>query len=172
METTSQNQKGVPFPIVTLNRAVLTFGILVALLTHQIWITTILFLILLPTTLLGKKFSLIYFVGNVLFKNQIQTSQYEDAGLQRFNNTIATTLLGFSQISFLAGQSILAWVFASMVMLASGVALAGFCVGCFLYYQFKIQRYRRWSLISSFLNGFVTGIKSLFVKCKILLRNS
>jgi len=142
METISQNQKGIPFPIVTLNRAILTFGVLVALLTQQIWITTILFLILLPTTLLGKKFSLIYFVGNVLFKKQIQTSQYEDAGLQRFNNTIATTLLGFSQISFLAGQSILGWIFASMVMLASGVALLGFCIGCFLYYQFKIQRYR------------------------------
>jgi len=142
MDTTSQKQKGVPFPIVTLNRAVLTFGILVALLTQQIWITTILFLILLPTTLLGKKFSLVYFIGNIVFRKQIQTSQYEDAGLQRFNNTIATTLLGFSQISFLAGQPILAWVFATMVMLASGVALLGFCVGCFLYYQFKIQRYR------------------------------
>jgi len=142
METTSQNQKGVPFPIVTLNRAILTFGILVALLTQQIWITTILFLILLPTTLLGKRFSLVYFIGNILFKKQIQNSQYEDAGLQRFNNTIATTLLGFSQISFLAGQPVLAWIFATMVMLASGIALLGFCVGCFLYYQFKIQRYR------------------------------
>lgn len=143
METTLQNQKGVPFPIVTLNRAVLTFGVFVALLTQQIWITTMLFLILLPTTLLGKRFSLVYFVGNIVFKKQIQNSQYEDAGLQRFNNTIATTLIGFSQISFLAGQFILGWIFATMVMLASGVALLGFCVGCFLYYQFKIQRYRR-----------------------------
>lgn len=142
METTLQNQKGVPFPIVTLNRAVLTFGVFVALLTQQIWITTMLFLILLPTTLLGKRFSLVYIIGNILFKKQIQNSQYEDAGLQRFNNTIATTLLGFSQISFLASQPVLAWVFATMVMLASGVALLGFCVGCFLYYQFKIQRYR------------------------------
>jgi hypothetical protein len=125
-----------------LNRAVLTVGVLVALLTQQIWIITILFLIILPTTLFGKRFSLVYYIGNILFKKQIQNSQYEDAGLQRFNNTIATTLLGFSQISFLAGQSILGWIFASMVMLASGVALLGFCIGCFLYYQFKIQRYR------------------------------
>jgi hypothetical protein len=142
MDITLQKQKGVPFPIVTLNRAVLTFGVLVSLLTQQIWIITILFLIILPTTLFGKRFSLVYYIGNILFKKQIQNSQYEDAGLQRFNNTIATTLLGFSQISFLAGQSILGWIFASMVMLASGVALLGFCIGCFLYYQFKIQRYR------------------------------
>lgn len=142
MDITKQKQKGVPFPIVTLNRAVLTVGVLVALLTQQIWIITILFLIILPTTLFGKRFSLVYYIGKILFKKQIQNSQYEDAGLQRFNNTIATTLLGFSQISFLAGQSILGWIFASMVMLASGVALLGFCIGCFLYYQFKIQRYR------------------------------
>jgi len=117
MDITKQKQKGVPFPIVTLNRAVLTFGVLVSLLTQQIWIITILFLIILPTTLFGKRFSLVYYIGNILFKKQIQNSQYEDAGLQRFNNTIATTLLGFSQISFLAGQSILGWIFASMVML-------------------------------------------------------
>jgi hypothetical protein len=29
-----------------------------------------------------------------------------------------------------------------MVALAAGVALAGFCVGCFIYYQLKLQRYR------------------------------
>ena len=72
MDTTSQNQKGVPFPIVTLNRAVLTFGLIGALLTQQIWVTTILFLILLPTTLLGKRFSLVYYIGDILFKKQIQ----------------------------------------------------------------------------------------------------
>jgi hypothetical protein len=136
------NKKGIPMPIVTLNRAILTFGILFALLTQQIWLTTILFLILLPTTLLGKQYSLIYWIGSWLFRKNMAVSNYEDAGLQRFNNSIATTLLGFAQVFFIFGQSILGWVFASMVMLASGVALLGFCVGCFLYYQFKIQQYR------------------------------
>ena len=138
----NQNKKGIPMPIVTLNRAILTFGILLALLTQQIWLTTILFLILLPTTLLGKQYSVIYWIGSWLFRKKIAVSNYEDAGLQRFNNSIATTLLGVAQIFFLFGQSIMGWVFACMVMLASGVALLGFCVGCFLYYQFKIQRYR------------------------------
>jgi hypothetical protein len=142
MDTSAQNQKGIPHPIVTLNRAVLTFGILLALLTQQIWITTILFLILLPGTLLGKRYNLIYFVGKTLMKDQIKNSSYEDAGLQRFNSIIAATLLGLAQISFLMGFHILGWIFSVLVMLASGVALLGFCIGCFLYYQFKIQRYR------------------------------
>ncbi len=141
-QSSNNTHSGIPMPIVTLNRMVLTFGILLALLTQQSWITTLLFLVLLPTVLLGKRFSLIYWVGSILFQQKIQTAEYEDAGLQRFNNTIATTLLGFAQIFFIMGQPVLAWIFAGMVMVASGIALLGFCVGCYLYYQFKIQRYR------------------------------
>ena len=141
-QSLNNTHSGIPMPIVTLNRMVLTFGILLALLTQQSWITTLLFLVLLPTVLLGKRFSLIYWVGSTIFQQKIQTAEYEDAGLQRFNNTIATTLLGFAQIFFIMGQPVLAWIFAGMVMVASGIALLGFCVGCFLYYQFKIQRYR------------------------------
>lgn len=141
-QSTINHHNGIPMPIVTLNRAVLTFGIFLALITQQVWITTFLFLLLLPSILLGKKFSLIYILGSIVLKRKIHTAEYEDAGLQRFNNTIATTLLGFAQISFFFGQFTLGWIFASMVMLASGIALLGFCVGCFLYYQFKIQRYK------------------------------
>jgi len=64
----TQNKNGIPMPIVTLNRAILTFGILFALLTQQTWLTTILFLILLPTTLLGKQYSIIYWIGSWLFR--------------------------------------------------------------------------------------------------------
>ncbi|HSM23402.1 MAG TPA: DUF4395 domain-containing protein [Anaerolineaceae bacterium] len=140
-EKTKMN-KGIPMPIVTLNRSILTFGILLALITQQVWLTTLLFVILLPATLFGKQFSLIYYLGNLLFSKQNQNAKYEDASLQRFNNAIATTLLGLAQIFFLFNQPVIGWIFASLVMVASGVALLGFCVGCFLYYQFKIQRYK------------------------------
>jgi len=134
-------QNGIPMPIVTLNRSIQAFGILFALLTQNFWITTIIFLIILPATILGKRYSLVYFLGNVILKKQIKNSEVEDPRLVRFNNTIATTLLGLAQIAVLFSHP-LAWIFAGMVMLASGVALMGFCVGCFLYYQFNLQRYR------------------------------
>lgn len=133
---------GIPLPIVTLNRIFLTFGVLFALISQHVWITTLLFVLLLPAVLFGKNYSPIYLLGSVLFKSIIKSAKYEDAALQRFNNTIAVTLLGISQIFFLFNQIIVGWIFASMVMIASGVALLGFCVGCFLYYQFKIQRYK------------------------------
>jgi hypothetical protein len=34
------------------------------------------------------------------------------------------------------------WFLALMVAAAASIALAGFCIGCFLYYQFKLQRFR------------------------------
>lgn len=142
MEKINKVNNGIPLPIVTLNRAFLTFGILIALLTDQIWITTLIFIIILPAAVLGKRYSLIYHLGSKLLTKQIINSDYEDAALQRFNNTIAASLLAFSQLFFMINQAIVGWVFAGMVMVASGVALLGFCVGCFLYYQFKIQRYK------------------------------
>lgn len=133
---------GVPLPVVNLNRAILAIGILLALIFQQVWITTILFLILLPTTLFGRKYSLIFYIGQFLLKKHIPKAEREDQRLQRFNNTIAATLLGISQILFAVGLPTAGWIFAGFVMLASGIALAGFCVGCFLYYQFKLNRYR------------------------------
>ncbi len=143
MEQPSQiNQKGIPMPIVTLNRAILAGGVLIALIFQQPWIIAILFLILFPAAVFGKKFSVIYRLGKVLFARQIPNAQYEDVQLQRFNNMIATSLLGLALVFFWVNLPVAGWIFAVMVMLASGVALAGFCVGCFLYYQFKLNRYR------------------------------
>ncbi|MBW1940726.1 MAG: DUF4395 family protein, partial [Deltaproteobacteria bacterium] len=34
------------------------------------------------------------------------------------------------------------WILSLMVAVAAGIALAGFCVGCFLYFQYKMLRYR------------------------------
>lgn len=133
---------GIPMPIVKLNRWTLLLGVIGALLLQAPLITTLLFLILLPATLFGARGSLIYAIGARLFAAQIPLAEREDAQLQRFNNSIATTLLGLAQIAFVLGHPILAWSLAAAVAVAAGVAIAGFCVGCFLYYQFKLNRYR------------------------------
>jgi len=143
MENTKvQKFIGIPMPIVTLNRSILFFGVLIAIATQQIWITSLLFLVLLPATLFGRKFSLIFRLGSILFAEKNKSADVEDPSLQRFNNGIATILLGLSQIAFLFSQNFTGWIFSGMVAIASGIALLGFCVGCFLYFQFKLQRYR------------------------------
>jgi hypothetical protein len=132
----------VPMPIVTLNRATLVVGIAGGILLRQPLLTTALFLILLPAVLGGQRWSPIAIIGRRLFARQIPHAEREDRRLMRFNNMIAFSLLGLAQVAFLAGLPVVGWALALMVAVAASVALAGFCVGCFLYYQFRLNRYR------------------------------
>lgn len=133
---------GVPMPIVVLNRWTLLVGVLLALLTQQPWITTLLFLLLAAAAFGGPRYSLVARVGRNLFRDRLPSAEREDMQLARFNNGIALSLLGLAQLAFVAGLPALGWIFCLMVAVAAGVALAGFCVGCFLFFQFRMLRYR------------------------------
>ncbi len=143
-ETSSENgmQDGVPMPIVVLNRWTLLIGILLAFVTRQPWITTLLFLMLAAAVFGGPEYSLAALAGRKLFADRIPGAEREDFKLTRFNNSIALALLGLAQIAFLTGLGALGWILALMVAVAAGVALAGFCVGCFLFFQFRMLRHR------------------------------
>ena len=146
MSTTSLSSstsfKGIPFPIVTLNRAVLLAGIAAAIVFQQPMVTTALFIIILFAALFGRKGSLIFFIGSHLLAKQNLKAKTEDQRLMRFNNSIAAILLGAAHIAFLAGAPLVGWIFSAIVAVASMVALAGFCFGCFLYYHYNMQRFR------------------------------
>ncbi len=133
---------GIPLPIVSLNRIVLLAGIIAAILFQQPLVTTALFLIILSAVLFGKKGSLIFFVGSRLLARQNLNAKTEDQKLMRFNNSIAALLLGGAQIAFLIGAPLAGWILSGTVAVAAAVALAGFCFGCFLFYQFNLQRFR------------------------------
>src|SRR3954453_7161123 len=108
----------IPMPIVRLNRWTLLTGIVVGLLLQQPWITTILFLILLPAVLYGQRRSLIFQVGKRLFAARIAGAEGEDRRLMRFNNSIAVVLLGLAQAAFLLGAPVVGWVLSLMVAAA------------------------------------------------------
>jgi hypothetical protein len=133
---------GIPMPIVRLNRWVIVGGVLIGLLTGQPLLTTALFLVLLFAVLFGPRGSLVFRAGSALFARQIPTAEREDRRLMKFNNTIALVLFGLAQVFFLIGLPVIGWAFSIMVAVAASIALAGFCIGCFLFYQFKIQKTR------------------------------
>jgi hypothetical protein len=141
-DNTAPGCGGVPLPIVKLNRSMLVLGIVAGFILQQPLFTTILFLVLLPTPLGGQRWSLVARLGRVLFARQVATAEQEDPRLMRFNNSIAVLLLGAAQIAFVLGAPIAGWALAGMVAIAAAIALAGFCVGCFLYFQFKLNRYK------------------------------
>ena len=134
---------GIPAPIVKLNRSMLLIGVLGALALRQPLITTLLFLIVTGAALFGRRGSLVFAVGSRLFRSQnvvaLAEGRYDDRRVMRFNNRIAAILLGGAQIAFLLGAPIAGWALALMVAAAAGVALAGFCFGCYLYTQWHIR---------------------------------
>ncbi|NWJ94244.1 MAG: DUF4395 domain-containing protein [Chloroflexi bacterium] len=138
----TQSCEDIPLPVVKLNRWVLLLGVVLGLLVQQPLVTTVLFLVLLPAVLFGQRWSAIFQLGTRLFAAQIRTAEREDRRLMRFNNSIALFLFGAAQLAFISGLTLVGWILSLMVAVAAGVALAGFCVGCFLYYQFKLNRFR------------------------------
>ncbi|NTV03109.1 MAG: DUF4395 domain-containing protein [Chlorobiaceae bacterium] len=141
-QTSQASQAGIPLPIVKFNRWLLLGSISLSIAIKQPLITSALFALLLPAVLFGRKGSLVFLVGSKLFAEKNRTDETEDAGLMRFNNSIALILLGLAQVAFIAGIPIAGWILSGFVAVAAAVALSGFCFGCFLYYQFNIQRYR------------------------------
>lgn len=144
MSTSSSSHAypGIPLPIVTLNRVVLLTGITAAIVFQQPLVTTALFFIILSAVVFGPKGSLIFFTGSRLFAKQNLNAKTEDPKLMRFNNSIAAILLGGAQIAFLLGAPLAGWILSGFVAVAAAIALAGFCFGCFLFYQFNLQRFK------------------------------
>ncbi len=135
----------IPMPVVRLNRWTLIVGILSGLALQWPLLTTALFLILVPAVVYGQRGSLIFQAGKRLMARGLLGSaegEGEDRRLMRFNNSIATVLLGLAQIAFLAGAPTVAWTLAVFVVAAATAALLGFCLGCVLYYRFRIYRYK------------------------------
>jgi len=137
--------KGIPMPIVSLNRSVLLGGIVLGFILQQPLLTTALFLVVLPAVLWGQKASLIYMIGSRLFRKQNQSALTESPVLMRFNNSIAVIMLGMAQVAFLLNASVAGWIISGIVAVAAFVALCGFCFGCFLYFHFNLQKFRLFS---------------------------
>ena len=142
----TEQSKGIPLPIVKLNRWVLVLGVVSGLLLREPLFTTLLFTAILSGLVFGQRGSPIFRVGKRLLAKYNTLAQHEgrveDPRLMRFNNSIAAILLGGAQLAFLLGQNAIGWAFSLVVAAAAGVALAGFCLGCFFYFRFKMYRHR------------------------------
>jgi len=142
ISNTDSCEDGIPYPIVAVNRGIIVGGVLLALWSDQPLITTLVLALLLPAALFGRKASPVFRIGSVLLREAIAHAPVEDQRVQRFNNIIAVVMLGAAQLAFILGAAWLGWVFSVAVAFAALVALCGFCVGCFLYFQFRINRSR------------------------------
>ncbi|WP_159883672.1 DUF4395 domain-containing protein [Paenibacillus puerhi] len=133
--------KEVPVPFVRTNQfGIVLFVAAAMLLQAPAWIAA-LWAVQVLTLWRGVQANLFVQLAAPLLKNRLAGAQTESRELQRFNNSIAVILLTLSLIGFwLDRDGWTGYVFAGFVALAALVALLGFCVGCFMYYQWKRLR--------------------------------
>lgn len=88
-------------------------------------------------------------VGKLFLTKAPSTYIPEDAQQQKFNSSIASLCLAAGLLGYLLHWQVVGHIFTGLVAIASAIAIAGFCIGCFLHFQLKQWQYRR-SLKKSF----------------------
>lgn len=135
----------IPRPLVRANQVTIVGVVALALAFQQPVLLSALAAVLLAGLVGGPRWNLIFRVARILLAGRLRRrdpAAVEDAAVQRFNQTLALTLLLASQVAWFAGLPPLGWVLAGAVAVAAGLALAGFCVGCHLYPAVRVLLYR------------------------------
>ncbi|MGO1058276.1 DUF4395 domain-containing protein [Planococcus sp. FY231025] len=130
----------IPKPLVQSNQAFIVLSVILALVFHKA-------ILLLPFlvgayTLITKKNPVIQFNKRFLKKPANQYIQ-EDRDQQLFNQWIATICLGLSLLFFALGITAAGYAFSIMVLIASGVALMGYCIGCTIRYRYMMWKHQK-----------------------------
>ncbi len=144
--TPDVQRDGVPAPIVALNRWTIVAGVVLAAALREPWITTLLFVVVASAAVCGRRGSLVIWAGSRWLRPSSAAARAagdtEDAVLTRFNNALAAVMLGIAQLAFLDQLWIAGWALSVLTAAAAAIALAGYCVGCTLFYQVKSFRFR------------------------------
>ena len=130
----------IPKPLVQSNQAFIVLTVILALVFHKA-------ILLLPFlvgvyTLITKKNPVIQFNKRFL-KKPANAYIQEDRDQQLFNQWIATVCLGLSLLFFALGATAAGYVFSIMVLIASGVALMGYCIGCTIRYRYMMWKHNK-----------------------------
>ncbi|MED3794581.1 DUF4395 domain-containing protein [Niallia alba] len=133
--------KTIPLPLVRTNQWVIFLSVLLSLVLQQYWIM----LIPLIAGLSGLLFQWnpIMKVASLFLKKPKKEYHQEDWDQQQFNQIIAIVCLTIGSLSFFLNWTVLGYIFSIMVGIASIVAILGFCIGCFIRFQWKKYQYNR-----------------------------
>jgi undecaprenyl pyrophosphate phosphatase UppP len=139
----AQVNGSIPRPLVRTNQWFIVLSVVLTWVTNEEW-----FLVPpLVAGLLGLFFNfnpVMRFAKLFLKKHP---SQYipEDYDQQQFNQKIAVICIAIGLVGYITKTMVLAYIFTAMVALAAFIAILGFCIGCFIRYQWIQYRHRRTS---------------------------
>lgn len=131
----------IPVPLVRANQYTLIAVVLVAFAFRAPWLLAALALAFLAGVAGGPDWNLVFRIARPLLRRRLDGAPTDDAGAQRFNQTLAAAMLGASAVlEYALGWSTAAWTAALAVAVVAFVATRGFCIGCVLYYRFPWLR--------------------------------
>ena len=133
--------KTIPKPLVMANQWTIVLSVIIALITQSAWILLIPLIANLSSLLTGFH-PILVVVKRFLSKPANQYIQ-EDRAQLRFNQWLAVGFLFVASLSFILNQTLLFNVATVMVGLAALIAILGFCIGCFVRFQYQQWSYRR-----------------------------
>jgi hypothetical protein len=127
--------RSVPRPLVRTNQWFIVLSVLMTWICDMPWILAI----PLGAGLMGLVFGInpIMRVASLFLRKPTKAYIPEEWDQQQFNQVIAVSCLTIGLISFLAGWKIIAYIFTAMVALAALIAILGFCIGCFIRFQWQ-----------------------------------
>ena len=137
----STNTRSIPRPLVRTNQWVIVLSVVATWLSGNDWFLLVPFISGLLGLLFG--YNPVMKFASLFLRKSLNSYIPEDWEQQQFNQKMAVTCLGIGFISFYFGWTILGYVFTILVALAALVAILGFCVGCFIHFQWKQYKYRQ-----------------------------
>ncbi len=137
----NQAIRSIPRPLVRANQWFIVFSVILTWITGQEWILALPLLFGLS----GLLFNInpIITIGKLFLKKDFSEYIPEDYAQQQFNQVISVICLALGLVGYLTGYVILATIFTTMVALAAFIAILGFCVGCFIRYQWLQFRHKK-----------------------------
>uniref|UniRef100_A0A942TBT9 DUF4395 domain-containing protein n=2 Tax=Neobacillus citreus TaxID=2833578 RepID=A0A942TBT9_9BACI len=137
----TETVRSIPRPLVKTNQWTIVISVVLTWLSGQEWFLLVPFVAGMSGLLFG--FNPIMQIAKLFLRKDPKAYIPEDWEQQQFNQKIAVSCLGIGFVGFLLGWNGVGYVFTILVAVAAFVAILGFCIGCFIYFQWNQYRYRR-----------------------------
>ncbi len=122
------------------NQLGILLSVVACVIAQQGWVLAIPLAVQLIGRWAGIRYNIFVRLFSPLFPKSARTESRE---LLRFNNLLAILFLTTALIAWLLQATTVAYVALAMLTVAVVAALCGFCVGCFVYFQWKQLKARR-----------------------------
>lgn len=130
----------VPLHRVRGNQLGILLSVLISIFTQQLWVLVLPLIVQLISRSFGVKYNGFVRLFSPLFPVSTRTESRE---LLRFNNLLAILFLIVTLAAHAFNSPVVAYISLGMLTLAVVLALCGFCLGCFMYFQWKQFLIRR-----------------------------